>query len=187
MVAKRETQTLQIVAFGTISSGKSSLLNALAGRDVFRTEVSGGTTTARGEVPWPGMDRVILVDTPGLAEIRGEQRASQAAAAAREADIVLFVVDGPLKSYEVELLRSLTQMQKRLVICLNKEDWFDDASREKLLTQIAAQAGAALDRQDVVAVQSPRQPAAASVCWRTAPKQKRRFPLRPTSNRWPSG
>lgn len=35
---KREEQTLEIVAFGTISSGKSSLLNALAGRDVFVTD-----------------------------------------------------------------------------------------------------------------------------------------------------
>ena len=34
--AKRQSQRLEIVAFGTISSGKSSLLNALAGRDVFR-------------------------------------------------------------------------------------------------------------------------------------------------------
>ena len=31
---KREQQTLEIVAFGTISSGKSSVLNLLAGRDV---------------------------------------------------------------------------------------------------------------------------------------------------------
>ena len=42
--AKRESQQLEIVAFGTISSGKSSLLNALAGRPVFRTNVVGGTT-----------------------------------------------------------------------------------------------------------------------------------------------
>ncbi len=154
VLARQESQTLQIVAFGAISSGKSSLLNALAGREVFRSEVSGGTTTARGEVPWPGMDRVVLVDTPGLAEVRGERRAAEAAAAAREADIVLFVVDGPLKAYEVELLRSLVQMQKRLLICLNKEDWFDEASREKLLHQIAAQAGAAIDRRDIVAVQA---------------------------------
>ena len=38
---KLEKQTLEIVAFGTVSSGKSSVLNALAGRDVFRTDAQG--------------------------------------------------------------------------------------------------------------------------------------------------
>jgi hypothetical protein len=37
---KQAAQKLEIVAFGTISSGKSSLLNALAGRDAFQTDPS---------------------------------------------------------------------------------------------------------------------------------------------------
>ena len=48
-----ESQQLEIVAFGTISSGKSSLLNALAGRPVFRTNVVGGTTTREAKSPGP--------------------------------------------------------------------------------------------------------------------------------------
>jgi len=68
---KREAQTLEIVAFGTISSGKSSVLNLLAGRDVFATDARGGTTVTRNEIPWPGIDKVTLVDTPGIGEIDG--------------------------------------------------------------------------------------------------------------------
>jgi hypothetical protein len=71
---KRETNQLEIVVFGTISSGKSSLLNALAGRDVFQTDAKGGTTVTRNEVPWPGLDKVTLVDTPGLGEVDGAER-----------------------------------------------------------------------------------------------------------------
>src|SRR5436189_82577 len=67
--SKRQAQQLEIVAFGTISSGKSSLLNALAGRQMFRTNVVGGTTVSRSEIPWPAGDRVVLIDTPGLAEV----------------------------------------------------------------------------------------------------------------------
>ena len=103
---------LEIVAFGTISSGKSSLLNALAGRQVFASDVVGGTTSARSEIPWPGADTVVLVDTPGLAEVRGESRAAEAAAAAKNADLVLLVVDGPLKAYEVDLAQQLVAMEK---------------------------------------------------------------------------
>ena len=49
MEEKREAQSLEIVAFGTISSGKSSVLNLLAGRDVFATDARGGTTVNRNE------------------------------------------------------------------------------------------------------------------------------------------
>jgi hypothetical protein len=152
--AKRESQQLEIVAFGTISSGKSSLLNALAGRPVFRTHVVGGTTSARSEIPWPAGDRVVLVDTPGLAEVRGEVRAAEAAEAAKNADLVLFVVDGPLKSYESELLEALAAMEKRIVVCLNKEDWYDAEQRDELVRQISEQVSPAVKAADVVAVRS---------------------------------
>ena len=152
--AKREARRIEIVAFGTISSGKSSLLNALAGRDVFRTNVVGGTTTTRSEIPWPMGDCVVLVDTPGLAEVRGETRAAEAALAAKNADLVLFVVDGPLKSYESELLGTLAAMEKRIVVCLNKEDWYDAQQREELLRQLGEQVVPAVQVADVVAVRS---------------------------------
>src|SRR4051812_1855390 len=154
--AKRQSQRLEIVAFGTISSGKSSLLNALAGRPVFRTNVVGGTTVTRSEIPWvaAATDRVVLVDTPGLAEVRGESRATEAAAAAKDADLVLFVVDGPLKSYESELLVALAAMEKRIVVCLNKEDWYDELQRDELVQQLAEQVVPAVSAADVVAVRS---------------------------------
>ena len=152
--AKRQSQQLEIVAFGTISSGKSSLLNALAGRPVFRTNVVGGTTSARSEIPWPAGDRVVLVDTPGLAEVRGEARAAESAAAAKNADLVLFVVDGPLKAYESDLLEALAATEKRIVLCLNKEDWYDAPQRDELLRQIAEQVAPAVNVADVVAVRS---------------------------------
>src|SRR3954453_20929837 len=152
--AKRQTQQFEIVAFGTISSGKSSLLNALAGRQMFRTNVVGGTTVSRSEIAWPAGDRVVLVDTPGLAEFRGESRAAEAAEAAKNADLVLFVVDGPLKSYESELLEALSGMEKRIVVCLNKEDWYDAEQRDQLVQQLVEQVSPAVKEADVVAVRS---------------------------------
>ncbi len=151
---KRASQTLEIVAFGSVSSGKSSLLNTLAGREVFATDARGGTTLQRNEVPWPGMDRVILVDTPGLGEVAGEQHATVSAAAAQDADLVLLVVDGPLRDTEHQLLVQLAAMQKRVLLCLNKEDWYDAAERERLLQQLAGQVQGVIDQRDIVAVRS---------------------------------
>src|SRR5262249_29576037 len=126
----------------------------LAGRTVFRTNVVGGTTIARSEIPWPAGDRVVLVDTPGLAEVRGESRAAASAEAAKDADLVLFVVGRPLKTYESELLEALRAMEKRIVVCLNKEDWYEDLQREELLRQLAEQVAPAVSAADVIAVRS---------------------------------
>jgi hypothetical protein len=96
----------------------------------------------------------VLVDTPGLGEVGGAERVREAADAARDADLVLLVVDGPLRESEHQLLKRLFEMEKRLLICLNKQDWYDAAERDTLLAQIAKQAGGNLHREDIVAVRA---------------------------------
>ena len=48
----------------------------------------------------------------------------------------------------------LAAMEKRIVLCLNKEDWYDGQQRDELLRQIAEQAPPAVKAADVVAVRS---------------------------------
>ena len=151
---KQAAQALEIVAFGTISSGKSSLLNALAGREVFATDPRGGTTMRRQEIPWPGDDQVRLVDTPGLGEVEGAERVAAAAEAARDADLVLMVVDGPLRDSEHRLLARLGEMEKRVLLCLNKADWYERDEQAKLLGQLSSQVRGIVDPADVLAVRS---------------------------------
>ncbi|MCP4189851.1 MAG: DUF697 domain-containing protein [Planctomycetaceae bacterium] len=151
---KQDEQKLEIVAFGTVSSGKSSLLNALAGRDVFEMDLKGGTTVQRNEIPWPGMDQITLVDTPGLGEVDGSSRQHLAAEAAKDADLVLVVVDGPLRDSEFQLLQTLADMEKRVVVCLNKEDWYSESDRDALLGQIRRQVNDFVEPLDVLAVRS---------------------------------
>jgi small GTP-binding protein len=151
---KQESQRLEIVAFGTVSSGKSSLLNALAGRDAFQTDPRGGTTIQRQEIPWPGTDKVSLVDTPGLGEVDGADHVVIAADSARDADIVLMVVDGPLRESEFRLLSRLGEMEKRVIVCLNKADWYEPEDQAKLLGQIAGQVQEFVSREGLVAVRS---------------------------------
>ncbi|MEL7497841.1 MAG: DUF697 domain-containing protein [Planctomycetota bacterium] len=152
--AKREAQSLEIVAFGTISSGKSSVLNLLAGRDVFATDARGGTTVTRNEIPWPGIDSVTLVDTPGIGEIDGADHIAIAAEAAKDADLVLVVVDGPLRQSEHDLLDRLGQMEKRVIICLNKSDWYSQSDRDKLTGQIFEQTASFVKQEDIVCIQA---------------------------------
>jgi len=151
---KWASNKLEIVAFGTVSSGKSSLLNALAGKECFTTDPRGGTTIRRNEIPWPGTDQVVLVDTPGLAEIAGAEHVAESAEAAKDADLVLLVVDGPMRESESKLLSQLGKMEKRTVVCLNKEDWYDDHDRRMLLSQLQKQVLGIVPDGDIIAVRS---------------------------------
>ncbi len=151
---KRAAGRLEIVVFGTISSGKSAVLNALAGREIFSTELKGGTTVRRNEITWSGDDRIVLVDTPGLAEVDGELHQQVATEAARNADMVLLVVDGPLRAYEHELARQLAAMEKRIIVCLNKTDWYDERQQAGLLAQLHEQLAGIVGEDDIVPVQA---------------------------------
>jgi len=151
---KQASQKLEIVAFGTISSGKSSLLNALSGQDAFQTDPRGGTTTQRLEIPWSNDDQVLLVDTPGLGEVDGHEHVALAAQAARDADLVLLVVDGPLRDSEHGLLVKLGEMEKRVLICLNKADWYSASEQAALISQIGEQVGSLVASEDILPVRS---------------------------------
>jgi uncharacterized protein (DUF697 family) len=78
--------------------------------------------------------------------------------AARDADLVLFVTDGPLKDFEFGFIEHLAAMEKRVLVCLNKEDWFRPEDRDLLLAQIAAQVARLVPRENVLALRA--QPAA---------------------------
>jgi len=115
-------------ASGTISSGKSSVLNLLSGSQVFSTDARGGTTVTRNEIPWPGIDRVTLVDTPGIGEIDGADHVHIAAESAKDADIVLVVVDGPLRQSEHDLLAQLGILCSQGRHCLHPSpSWLSDS------------------------------------------------------------
>ncbi|ORZ17678.1 P-loop containing nucleoside triphosphate hydrolase protein [Absidia repens] len=71
--------TYVVSAVGAVGTGKSSLLNAIAGSHIFETGSSTATTqTVRGEVrPWafvPGKRYVHLIDTPGLCDSTSQDR-----------------------------------------------------------------------------------------------------------------
>jgi ribosome biogenesis GTPase A len=119
-----ESGELRIAAFGTISSGKSALLNTLAGEEVFSSDVVGGTTVRCASIPLPSEDKVLLVDTPGLGEDRGIDHERIAREQAMDADLILFVLDNDMRSFEDDVLKVLVGAKKPLVVCLNKSDWY---------------------------------------------------------------
>ena len=98
LVDKLENQQVHIVVFGKVSSGKSSLLNALLGQSTFATSPLHGETKAQKNINWDQYNdqNMVVIDTPGTDEVQGSQREHMAHEATEIADIILFVVDGDL-------------------------------------------------------------------------------------------
>ncbi|MCP4886025.1 MAG: hypothetical protein GY904_05370, partial [Planctomycetaceae bacterium] len=59
-----------------------------------------------------------------------------------------------MRASEFDLLKQLGQMEKRILVCLNKTDWFTEQDREKLLGQIRSQSVGEVADRDVVAIQA---------------------------------
>ena len=155
-IARVEAGTIHIAAFGMVSRGKSALLNALVGEPVFEVAPTHGTTLERQSVAWQIARRglvaggevsassgagdvgavVELIDTPGINEVDGQQRAALAEAVARRADLLLFVVSGDMLAPELDALAALRAQQKPIILVFNKIDLYPETDRDKVYAKI---------------------------------------------------
>ncbi len=142
---KLDDHTVEIAAFGMVSRGKSSVLNALLGRDVFRTGPIHGTTFKKEAEVWEGVApsadsygnaRLVLIDTPGIDEVEGEVRERLARDVAHRADVILFIVSGDMQRREFEALAELREAQKPILLVFNQIDRYPDADRQAIYDKI---------------------------------------------------
>jgi small GTP-binding protein len=133
-------EEIHVAAFGRVGAGKSSLLNALAGRKLFTTSPLHGETREASQSAWRAMSqgRVELIDTPGIDELDGEAREALATAVARRADILIMVCEGDLTQREFSALEALAQRQRPVLLVLNKSDRYAAGERELLLQRLRA-------------------------------------------------
>jgi small GTP-binding protein len=145
LTEKLDATTIEIAAFGMVSRGKSSVLNAILGQDVFQVGATHGTTVSRAAQRWqhdeadrPGLEgaRLILVDTPGIDEVGGEVREALARDVARHTDLILFIVSGDMQRREVESLTELREAQKPIILVFNQIDRYPELDRDQIYAKI---------------------------------------------------
>ena len=143
MAEKLASGRVEIVVFGEISTGKSALINALVGEAVAAVSVRGGWTKDVWNVNWngagycvPGHDHslLVLIDTPGLNEVDGAERATMAREAAQKADLVIFATDSDLNEVEYSALVELAASHKPILLVLNKADLYPPEELDQLLS-----------------------------------------------------
>ena len=148
LTRKLDETTVEIAAFGMVSRGKSSVLNALMGQEVFKAGSTHGTTVEKAAQRWEisrpigqGWDdaRLILVDTPGIDEVGGEAREKLAQDVARHADLILFVVSSDMQRREFEALSALREAQKPILLVFNQIDRYPDTDRDMIYSKITSE------------------------------------------------
>lgn len=135
---RRTNGECYIAVFGEISTGKSSLIRALAPVIATEIDVLGGTTTHIahhcGRLP-NGRD-LVLADVPGSGEVAGHKREAIARDEALRAHVVVYVTDADLTRRQDQELRWLDGYGKPLLLVLNKADQWDAAERSLLLSAL---------------------------------------------------
>lgn len=128
MMDKLENGHLHIAVFGRVSVGKSSVLNALLGKQAFSVSVLHGETKTEGIEEWKEVDAggVYLIDTPGINEIDGEERERLAHKVASRSDLLLFVIDSDLTDVELNALKMVAATNRPIILVVNKADQYNE-------------------------------------------------------------
>jgi len=147
--SKLENGRLEITAFGEVGSGKSALLNALAGEKIFTVSAEHGSTDKVSKSGFKNT-KLVLVDTPGINEAAGELRGKLAEETVRYTDLVLFVADGDLNRVEVDAFKQLSDLHKPMLLVVNKADLYGPGQIREISESILRKVGNRLGAADIV-------------------------------------
>jgi len=160
MLDKLEHGHLHISVFGRVSTGKSSLLNALIGEQRFSVSPLHGETRHSTIESWNELEAggVFLIDTPGLDEAGGEDRETLAREVAGRSDLVIFVVDSDITDTELDALKAAIAEGRPILLALNKSDLYTREESDALLQSLQAKTDGIIDPRHIVSVAAQPRP-----------------------------
>jgi len=132
LISKIDRCTMAIAVFGKVSTGKTSIVNALLGDRLGATGAINGVNQDVITYDWQPTSKKInlqLIDTQGIDEIDGAIRAAIALEAAKQADLILFVIAGDMTRLEQEAIANLQKFYKPILLIFNKTDLYPECDR----------------------------------------------------------
>ena len=139
---RRNSGEIVIVAFGEVSTGKSSLIRALLPGTDTVVAVLGGTTRKVTNYTWisPAGDRLVLADLPGLNEADGSLDIQSREEALR-AHVIIYVCEGDLTRDQYETIKLLLEFGNPTIVALNKIDRYTKIELEQIRGRLSERIG----------------------------------------------
>lgn len=130
-------ERISIGIFGKRNSGKSSLINALAGQEIAIVSEHAGTTAdpVYKSIEIHSLGPCVLIDTAGYDDFGdlGELRVNKTKDAAAKTDIALIVIGDDVTNEDLNWYNYFKDKKIRAIVVLNKMDLYDrDVLKDKI-------------------------------------------------------
>jgi len=130
---------IRIGAYGKSGVGKSSVLNSLLKKDIFKTVIINGTTKEIQSGTWVLKDQTLnsleLLDCPGF-DFCNIKFTVKVYSCINHSDLILFIVSGDLNRNELSEISSFIKDGKKIIVILNKVDLFDKNELKEITENI---------------------------------------------------
>ena len=130
---------IRIGAYGKSGVGKSSILNSLLKKDIFKTDIINGTTREIQAEEWKFKDQTInsveLLDSPGF-DFCNIKFPDKVYSSINHSDLILFIISGDLNRNELSEISSFIQDGKKIILILNKIDLFNKIELKEIIENI---------------------------------------------------
>ncbi len=130
---------IRIGAYGKSGVGKSSVLNSLLKKDIFKTDIINGTTREIHSEEWTLKDQRLnsleLLDSPGF-DFCNIKFPKKVYSCIKHSDLILFIVSGDLNRNELSEISSFIKDGKKIIIILNKVDLFNKNELKEIIENI---------------------------------------------------
>ena len=130
---------IRIGIYGKSGVGKSSVLNSLLRKEIFKTDVINGSTREIKSEEWglkvQNLRSIELLDSPGF-DFCNIKFPDKVYSCINHSDLILFVVSGDINRNELSEISSLIKDGKKIILILNKIDLLNKNELKEIIENL---------------------------------------------------